>query len=210
MCYTSSNAIQWYIRESFVFELVNKVLRSKDIDKLITLRLLIRDIYYQLRKEQKHLTDINATVYRGQVMSLKELKNLRDNIGNLISMNSFLSTSKARDVAQMFAESSTHPNDNSRTFAEISHLGSYGDEEEILFMLGSVFKLQDMDYDEDDKLWIVKLVLCGENDNELKDVLISMKNDIIERPSLTSVGLVLKKMGDIDRAAKCFQQHMDS
>ncbi|CAF0782073.1 unnamed protein product [Rotaria sordida] len=225
--YRPSNAIQWYIKEPFVFELLNKVLRSSDIDKMITLRLLIRDLYYQLREEQKNFPDTIVTVYRGQAMALRELNKIRTHIGNLISMNSFLSTSKDRDVARMFAESSTDPNDNThkrilfeihattrridaKPFAEISHFGSYTDEKEILFMLGSVFKLQNIVYDENEKLWIVKLILCGENDNELKDVLKSMKSDIAECPNLTSLGLLLKKMGKIDRAAKCFQRHLNS
>ncbi|CAF0837835.1 unnamed protein product [Rotaria sordida] len=225
--YRPSNAIQWHIKEPFVFELLNKVLRSSDIDKMITLRLLIRDLYYQLREEQKNFPDTIVTVYRGQAMALRELNKLRTHIGNLISMNSFLSTSKDRDVARMFAESSTDPNDNThkrilfeihattrridaKPFAEISHFGSYTDEKEILFMLGSVFKLQNIVYDENEKLWIVKLILCGENDNELKDVLKSMKSDIAECPNLTSLGLLLKKMGNIAREKGYYKEALEN
>ena len=56
-------------------------------------------------------------------------------------------------------------------------------------MLGSTFKVQNVTYNQDYKLWTIKLVLCGENDYEFKDLFLSMKNSINEQPSITSLGL---------------------
>ncbi|CAF4631053.1 unnamed protein product, partial [Didymodactylos carnosus] len=48
-------------------------------------------------------------------------------------------------------------------------------EKEILLMLGSIFRIDKVDYDEDGKMWIAKLSLCAENDYELKDLIAQMK-----------------------------------
>ena len=75
--YRSDKALWWYTRDSFLYRMLNKALRVQNIDLLFLLRFVIGDIYQQLK----------------QVMSIDELNTLRQSIDNLISINSFFSTS---------------------------------------------------------------------------------------------------------------------
>jgi len=43
--YSSENALWWYSRDSFLYGMLNKALRTQDIDTLFLFRFFIRDIY---------------------------------------------------------------------------------------------------------------------------------------------------------------------
>ncbi|CAF3333543.1 unnamed protein product [Rotaria socialis] len=47
--YTLDRAIWWYTRESFVYRLLNKALRVRNIEMVFLMRHVIRDVYEQLR-----------------------------------------------------------------------------------------------------------------------------------------------------------------
>ncbi|CAF1127736.1 unnamed protein product, partial [Rotaria sordida] len=102
--YSADRAIWWYTRESFLYRQLNKALRVQNIDLLFIFRFFIRDIQEQL---EKHQCSSSIHVFRGQLMLNEELKLLKDSIGQLISMNSFLSTSTDRQLALSFLYSST-------------------------------------------------------------------------------------------------------
>ncbi|CAF1689176.1 unnamed protein product, partial [Adineta ricciae] len=101
--YESSEAIPWYTRESFVYKLINKALRTEDVDALYHFRYYIVDLCVELDKNFQELkatrTDPVLHLYRGFKASREEIRNFENNIGNLISTNGFLSTSNERQVA---------------------------------------------------------------------------------------------------------------
>jgi hypothetical protein len=48
-------------------------------------------------------------------------------------------------------------------FADIHHLSQFNDEEEVLFMIGAIFRIVAVELDVDiNNLWTIKLVLCDE------------------------------------------------
>ncbi|CAF5056602.1 unnamed protein product, partial [Rotaria magnacalcarata] len=98
--YESSRAIWWYTRNSFVYGLLNKALRVRNIEMIFLMRNIIGDIYTKLLANQ---CEKPVTVYRGQIMSGDEIKQFRKSVGSIISLNSFLSTSSKREVAEEFA-----------------------------------------------------------------------------------------------------------
>ena len=71
----------------------------------------IHDLHRQI--EHLHQNQISQyrgkvfTVYRGQGLSTEHFEKLKKTRGGLISFNSFLSTSKERDISLLFAESSS-------------------------------------------------------------------------------------------------------
>jgi tetratricopeptide (TPR) repeat protein len=205
--------------------MLNKALRQQNIDLLFTFRFLIRDLSRQLTelKQKQYTTTELLQLYRGQIMSKNEFNQLRAAIGHIISMNSFLSTSTNRELANEFVidrkieeesqvrvlfeiVADTHRADT-RPFANISELSSYPSEEEVLFMAGSVFRLVDI-LDEEEKgmhMHIIKLRLCGDNDNQLRDVFTSMKDEIGQETNLLSLGNILQEMGEFNRAAHFYR-----
>jgi hypothetical protein len=84
--YSSDKALWWYTRPSFFFESLNKALRTQNIHMMFLFRGFIADIYHQLQNNQ---AKTRLQVYRSQRMSSDELNDLKQNIGQLISINSF-------------------------------------------------------------------------------------------------------------------------
>lgn len=149
--YVPDRALWWYTRESFLYRLLNKALRIRDIDLLYLFRFFIHDIHEQL-KQLQYPDPIR--VFRGQLMSNDELQTLKSSIGQFISMNSFLSTSVDRRLALSFLSSSPASGDLQRVlfeidldpalpgvkpFADISSGSFFTNEKEVLIMLGSAF-----------------------------------------------------------------------
>lgn len=182
--YSKNEVVTWYTREAFVYRMLNRALRAQNIHLLFLFRFLIRDLESQLIDNQ---CQSRITVYRGQLMWAKEFESLKRSSGELISINSYLSTSLNRDLAYKFLR---QPTDLERIlfeidadprlhgikpFANISQLSCYAKEQEVLFMLGSMFKLGDITHDRN-SVWTVKLTLCGDRDLNLKELVEHMKS----------------------------------
>ncbi|CAF4198327.1 unnamed protein product [Rotaria sp. Silwood2] len=228
--YEAKKAVWWYTRESFVYRVLNKALRVQDVDVLFLFRTVMQDIFEQLRV---HQCQRRITVYRGQIISRDELKQLRKSIGNIISMNSFLSTTADRDVAVGFVNNNLQfktsddlvavlfeivvdprvirdSTEYNRAVADVSALSYFKYESEVLFMLGSIFCLNEICHDQssaDATMSIIRMTLCSDHDNDLKQLYDHMKNEYHrEETNLLSLGKVLSKMGKFDLAEKYYRR----
>ncbi|CAF1520363.1 unnamed protein product, partial [Didymodactylos carnosus] len=156
--YKPSESIPWYTKESFLYKLVNQALRTEDVEALYTFRFYITDLCVNLakkfrelkRKQLKQSTSV-IKLYRGLQMGVNEIENLKKNVGNLMSTNGYLSTSRARQIAYGFAKKpSNKPNIEAVLFqisvdinvvekiilADIAEYSAFPEEEEVLFDLG--------------------------------------------------------------------------
>jgi hypothetical protein len=132
-------------------------------------------------------------VYRGHQMQRKEVDQLT--VGKLVSIDSFFSTSKNRQLCTVFAgppevssnlvgvlfviNVNTEKPPKNKPYADISSLSYFDNgEQEVLFMLGTVFRVIEWKYDENDHLWVIKLELCGEEDEDFKAAEISTKEEM--------------------------------
>ncbi|CAF2976762.1 unnamed protein product [Rotaria sp. Silwood2] len=119
-------------------------------------------------------------VYRGQGMSRKEFDSkVRNRVGGLLSFNSFLSTSENAAVAEIFVLRNDPDSlavifdiivDGSMSrcpYAALAHNSAIADEEEILFSMHSVFRIQSVEENTDDGIWHVNLAVTQENDQQL-------------------------------------------
>jgi hypothetical protein len=104
---------------------------------------------------------------------------LKKTQGGLLSFNNFLSTSKNRDVSLKFARRTISTSDLAgilfimkidpsiplTPFASIHDVSAYQTEEEILFSMHSVFRIEQMkEIDRNDRLWQMDLLLTSDND----------------------------------------------
>jgi tetratricopeptide (TPR) repeat protein len=216
--YSPNQSIWWYTRESFLYRLLNKALRTQNIDLLFLCRFFIRDIENQLKNFQY---SSSIRVYRGQLMSIDELNQLKNSIGEYISINSFFSTSLKRENAIKFLNDYSFSNNLHKVlfeinvndqlnyrkpFANITSISYYSNEQEILFMLGSIFRLIDIKQEENN-LWIIQMNLSDYKDENLKKLFDNIKNQssgINDETSLISFGNILYQMGKYDLAEKYF------
>ncbi|CAM4839078.1 unnamed protein product [Rotaria magnacalcarata] len=105
-------------------------------------------------------------------MENEELNRFKTSQGTVIATNGFLSTSLSKNVAMEFALKSTKRTNvvstlyeiecnlnesKSIVFANITKYSEFAGEQEVLFDLGSTFKIQSVIEDEELKLFVVKL-----------------------------------------------------
>ncbi|CAF1352734.1 unnamed protein product [Rotaria sp. Silwood1] len=183
--YSSSNAIDWYTRDSFIYKLVNKAFRTEDTALWYLFRFFIVDLCTQIEQvHQAQQIKNSYTVYRGQArMTNKEFDNIKSNIGSLISTNGFLSTSKSLDIALQFIAGATDcqdfkvvlfqieiPSDKIQNtiFVDVEQYLNGTDEKEILFNIGSVFIIENVERDEQRNFWRIQMSATDQGTFEIK------------------------------------------
>ncbi|CAF2632332.1 unnamed protein product [Rotaria sp. Silwood2] len=167
--YSPMRAFWWYTRDSFVCRLLNKPLRTQNTEIIFKFRFFINDLcnqikqsYHQYLDTHSSIMDHQLTVYRGKRLSITELDLLKNNINELISMNSFLSATLNQNVAILFADAIDQWNESSRLqsvlftvdinnmsnkeMTPFAILKSYScspdnNEEEVLFTISTIFKV---------------------------------------------------------------------
>jgi tetratricopeptide (TPR) repeat protein len=168
-----------YTKSSFAYRLLNKALRTRNINlicKFIYLIILLHEKLQKLSKDQEQVKP--RTVYRGQIMKENNRARLKENIGFLISLNTFMSTSTDENVARAFIEGAKHGvifkintgdmrNNTLKPFADISEFSLYPDEKEVLFFVGAVFRIDSV-IEESNSIWIIEMTLSNETDEQIK------------------------------------------
>ena len=219
--YSSDKVISWYTRETFFYRTVNTALRSDNIHMMFLLRLYIFDIQQQLEKYQ---CQNRLKVYRYQTMSKDEFAKFSQVEGRSISFNSFISTSTDRESTIRVLSDPNCPIDWERilfeidadpktkkvkSFADITQLSYFPVENEILFMMGTIFRV-DKIFSDENQIWIVQMTLCGDDDNHLKDVLKDTKKQIGKcQTSLLVLGKFLQGIGEFDLAERYLKRLLD-
>ncbi|CAF1215544.1 unnamed protein product [Rotaria sordida] len=98
------DAIKWYTTNCFLFRLLNRALRTEDVNLLFAFRFYIIVLCKALVSEKQKLSsDTDLKLFQGQKMAVTEFECLQKRIGSFITTNGFLSTSLDADVALMFA-----------------------------------------------------------------------------------------------------------
>lgn len=218
--YSPKNALRWYTRESFLYRILNKALRVQNIELLFLLRFFITDIHRELRDIQCQSV---VRVYRGQVLSIDEFKKIQKSTGQLISISSFFSATPDRDQALQFLNNSDILNGSqgvlfkidadphavtTKPFADISSCSEFEHELEVLFMVGSIFRIESIRQSKS-LVWIIQLTLCNDDEHGLKDLFEYMKETYgcgDDQANLLIFGRVLRQMGKYESAEKFYRR----
>ncbi|CAF1133408.1 unnamed protein product [Adineta steineri] len=224
--YYNKTPIYWYTCAMFLYPMLNRALRLMDGDLITRMGFFIGDLHRhieQLHKEQYAGTAAANTfiVYRGQALSTEDFEKMSKTKGGLLSFNNFLSTSKDRELSYAFAESNqanpdlfgilfvvkVDPSQSTSPFASIAGISKFQEEEEVLFSMHSVFRIQDIkQMGGNNRLYEVNLTLTADNDPEL-----SRLTDYIRQESYPEcegwerLGSVLFKIGQFDKAEDIYQ-----
>ena len=220
--YTSNQAIDWYIRDSFVYRLVNRAFRTEDITLWYLFRYYVIDLCVQLEnvhKEQNIQTFL--TLYRGQAhMPTYELENLKSNIGCLVSMNGFVSSSMDSRVAQQFLGGAVDTDDfkvvlfeitvdgsslRNTVFVDIDQYTGIPHEKEVLFTIGSVFKIENVHHDARLGAWRIKMKATDEGTDEIKQKIEAKKREFFQGNINFIFGRLLLDMNKFTKAESYFQ-----
>ncbi|CAF1997155.1 unnamed protein product, partial [Rotaria magnacalcarata] len=198
--YHSKSAVWWYTKEIFLYGMLNRGLRSLDMETMCKLGFFIRKLHLQLEQlhqEQSASFKKSFIVYRGQGLSQQDFQNLSDSKGGLLSFNNFLSTSKKQKVATSFVQDTLSRNpdivgvmfimtiDPSKIstsitpFAMIDEHSALPQEQEILFTMHTVFRIVEITQTpSNSRLWEVQLTITDESDPQLAGLTNRIKEEI--------------------------------
>ena len=220
--YCPERAIWWYTRQTFMYQMLNRALLKQDINILYKMRFFIKDLHLQLEKLHRQyvqtLQSTSLTVYRGLSLSNDAFAQIQENLGGLIAFNTFLSTSTERKVALSFATQKLHqPGIQSvlfemkvnvtkcqSPFADIQQLSEVKNEKEILFSMGTTFRIHEIE-----KLpsgvWKVQLWLNGDEDVQLRRLTEHMRTELQGSHPLFTLGRLMKTLGQYENAEHFYQ-----
>ncbi|CAF1136386.1 unnamed protein product [Adineta steineri] len=222
--YRQEQAIWWYTQESFVYHMLNRALRTLDVDTIINMGFFIRDLHQQLHQlHEQQFPNYHGRpfiVYRGQALLKTDFDKLRKTKDGLLSFNSFLSTSAQPDLPLVYAESSSgnvdkvgiffimtiDPRVSSTPFASIKEASYYSDEDEILFSMHTVFRIGTIkQMDNNDQLYQVELQLTADNDEQLQRLTKYISKEVGGDTGWERLGSLSLKIGHFDKAEELYK-----
>ena len=226
--YKSDQSIHWYTKDSFLYRLVNKALRTEDVEQLHIFRFFISDLSSELAKTHKQLRRERKDVvmlYRGLHMGADEFNRLKQNVGSTISANGFFSVSHSKKVAIAFATRPTKRTNvvpvlyeiecnltasESIIFADVAKYSKYPQEEEVLFDLGTTFQIESIIENEDLKMTVVKLIATDAGMKIASTYIdLNRKRNEETTPDIL-FGLLLISMGKYDQSLSYFRNLLNT
>ncbi|CAF1082382.1 unnamed protein product [Adineta steineri] len=224
--YENNIPIWWYTWDAFLYRMLNQALRSMDADIIVRIGFFIKDLHcdiQRLHSEQfdDHQSGTTFTVYRGQGLSKEDFTEMTKTKGGLLSFNSFLSTSKNRDVSLNFAQQATtnldlvgilfvisiNPTNSTTPFASVSDVSYFHTEDEVLFSMHTIFRIGDIKLmDGNNHVYTVNLILTDDNDQDLRILTDRIRHETVpDSTGWDRLGSLLFKMGQFNKAQEVYE-----
>jgi Tfp pilus assembly protein PilF len=219
--YRSKSPIGWYTRECFVYQMLNRALRTLEGDTIINMGFFIRDLHEQIQQLYQQQVgsyhEKSFTVYRGQGLLKTDFEKLVQTKGGLMSFNNFLSTSTKREVSLDFAKDALtktnmvgilfkltiDPSVSSAPFASIQDVSYFQTEEEILFSMHTVFRVGEIiKMDNNSLLYQVGLKITADDDQQLRILTQSIREEVASATGWQRLVRLLLKLSQFDKAEK--------
>jgi hypothetical protein len=107
--YDQESSLHWYSYASFLYTMLNRALRTQEVDIILKMGFFIRDLHKCI--EQLHSQQFgndrgqSLPLFRGQGISKWDFDKMMKAKGGLMAFNNFLSTSSDEAVSLAFAQS---------------------------------------------------------------------------------------------------------
>ncbi|CAF1433687.1 unnamed protein product [Adineta steineri] len=221
--YQSDEAIHWYIKDSFIYRLVNRAFRTENITLWYLFRFYLIDLCKQLElihKEQNIQTSL--ILYRGQSrMSIKEFNYLKSNIGSFILANGFFSSTTDIQIANSFLSGAINTEDykvilfkiiveqsivDKIIFVDIDKYVGHVGECEILFSIGSIFQIENVDFNNELNVWQIDIKAIDQNTSKVKESIETIRKRYGNKENINLIfGNLLIDMNQYTKAESYFQ-----
>ncbi|CAF3234448.1 unnamed protein product [Rotaria sp. Silwood2] len=215
--YTIDKAIEWYTKDSFFYRLLNGALRSENFEVIYKFRSFIADLHQQLKTmHQTYVDQLFSSadknvfeVYRGQLLPKSEFEKLKQNINGFVAMNTFLSTTTHKSIAPLFSgNGENRPELESvlfvikikqtyltEPFADISVASNMTDENEVLFSIGSIFRIDSI-HALSETQWHIDLSLVTHNDEDVVRFSQYLRESVDSKPTFIDLIDIFLNMND--------------
>ena len=213
--YSSDQALWWYTRDTFLYRLLNKAFRLKNLDLIFIFQFFIRDMQ---RSIEQNKSSNSLCVYRSDFISNEKLQIWKNYQREFVSFDGFLIANLHRqqtlahfnqinDHEQVLFEISIDPRvEPMKPFCNLSSLCYYFNEEQIMFSFGTIFVVDSV-LQQDDRIWLVRLQIASGKHRKLKNSFDCFKNQYLnEEINLLSLGRVLRKTMKYDEAERFYRR----
>jgi hypothetical protein len=184
--YQPNDAVQWYTKDSFIYRLINRALRTQDLECLFVLRFYIRDLsrclleYWKTWRNEFKLGHF-VHLYRGQIVQHSIRCELEQSQGKIVSINGYWSTSLNEQIAKIYSSIGSTPgelnsesilfdikvdlNASEQILADISQFSNIQDEEEVLFDLDATLQIESVIEEQENQIpyWRVRMKMVNDN-----------------------------------------------
>ncbi len=228
--YHIDDCISWYTMETFVYQLINKALRTGNIEQLYTFRYYISDLSKQLAEKCKNIKNGKNEIfnlYRGTKIYKKEAEKFKANVGKLIATNSYWSTSCDDECAQRFANKSNRDADfvavlfeikcdlkdknDSIILADISGSSVFSTEQEFLIDIGSVFQIEKIREETKGNIELHIELRTTEKGREVaKNYIEENRREMEYKSPKMMLGILLKRIGEHEKSLRYFQHLLEN
>ncbi|CAF4537889.1 unnamed protein product, partial [Rotaria socialis] len=217
--YQSRDAIRWYSKQCFAYELIDRALRTKDIELLYKLHPFVFDLSNSLKRE--YMKSFSSTkgvlnVYRGVQLEKQEYEKLKKNRENVISTRGYLSTTRLKSKAETFCNKSTKSRNTIPVLFQIECYLEQGDEntvfaditqftvdQEVLFDSNACFKINFIE--ETETYATVKMNVSNAGQTVVKEYLAFTKKETGEDNVKILFGKLLCSLAEYDKSKKYFE-----
>jgi tetratricopeptide (TPR) repeat protein len=223
--YHIKSPVWWYTSSPFIYPMLNSALRTLTADIIIKMGFFIHDLHQKIEElHQQQVSDYYGqpfVVYRGQGLSRTDFEKLLKAKGGLISFNNFLSTSKDPEISRGFAEialtqtddmvgilfkMSIDPSISSAPFAAIQQFSCFQKEEEILFSMHTVFRIDEItEIGNNSRLHQVDLVLTSDDDQQLRILTERIRVETVGPTGWERLGKLMLKIGQSNKAEELYE-----
>lgn len=219
--YRNETPTWWYTFDHFLYSVLNRSLRTMDVDIIIKMSFFIDDLNRhidRLHKEQFNTLNSSTSfqVYRGQGMTKNEFEQMKKTMDGLMSFNNFLSTRINHKVSVDFINAAIknpdligvlfvitiNPSQSTTPFASITDVSYYKDKaDEILFPMHTVFRIVDIkSIDRNQRLYQVDLRLTNNNDKDLSQITNRIRQETEGLTGWDQLGELLLRVGQAEKA----------
>ncbi|UJR07884.1 hypothetical protein I4U23_012166 [Adineta vaga] len=217
----TESPIWWYTMECFLYKMLNHALWTLDIEILMKMSFYIRDLHEQISERYSNPKEKHpSVVYRGQELSEADFRMLKK--GDLFAFNNFLSTTIVEEIARKFLKGPSGGPDrvgilwkieidssaSSVPFTAIEDITAMKKEFEVLFSIGAVFRIGDLEEREDNEtnFWQVKLTLTDGRDPSLNRITDCIRRSLGPGTGWRPLAQLMIKMNHFSKAKEIYEK----
>ncbi|CAF2143530.1 unnamed protein product [Rotaria magnacalcarata] len=219
--YRPNKALYCLTNQSFISRILNRVVRTHEIDILYKLGFFIKQATIQLNRlheENKVLIETIFMVYRGKTMSCLEFETvIKNNCGGFLSFPNFLIASINKKFAIDFIDRRLAMHRDmigilfeidiaKTTFDEKSPFAllkdADADNDSVCFNMSTIFRIQSVEQITNGEMlmWSVQLKLINNDDQQVQYIIASTRQDEVHANPAFHLGKLLVDMGEYKRA----------
>ena len=218
--YTNHKALWWYTRLTRFNHMLNQAIRTQDISIIFLFQFFIDDLHQQL---MEHRCQCPIRTYRTQLLIDDEINHFKESIGSFISTDTFFSTMVDRSRTLHHLDTSDVSNEfhrvlfqidadpavvTTRPFADITRYSEFSQEREVLFSIGSLFRVDHIQQ-HGNQIQIIQMTLCGDDHPDLQPLFKEIERNygsLTDDLAFVSFSRVLRGMKKTEEAEKYCQR----